>query len=135
MKFSIFAVLIIAAGFIVRYPALRHPLVGHFGSYQTLNAMMAENISLNSWDGLLVPKTTVLMHGKPALHLPYYPFGSLAAAAAKAIFGGSMEFWGRFQASALMAVCGLLVYGIARHFYDAACSLIAAAFLHFHRWS
>lgn len=131
MKFLIFAVGILLAGFFVRYPALKHPLVGHFGSYQTLNAMMAENISFKSWDGLLVPKTMVLMHGKPALHLPYYPFGSLAAAAAKTIFGGPIDFWGRFQASILMVGCGLLVYRITRHFYDEACGLVATAFFTF----
>jgi len=104
---------IIAAGFLLKAPVFGAPLIGHFGSYQIVNAMMARAMDFKDLESWLAPRTSMLMDGHPALHLIYYPFGSLAAAVLN-ILPGSLDFWGRFQAAAFMALSSLLFWRLIK---------------------
>ncbi len=125
----IFAIL---SGFLVKIPFLSAPLIGHFGSYQIVNAMMARAMTEGGWQAWLAPQTQILMHGKPALHLIYYPFGSFAAALLERLIPAvSLEFWGRLQASLWMAGSGVLLHKIARKFFSEQQSFLSVLFFTF----
>lgn len=125
MFYSVVFVLILLVGFLVKIPALFHPLVGHFGSYQVINGMMASMMSWNEWSSLLIPKTFIVMHGKPALHLLYYPFASFVAFSLKSLFGGTIDFWGRCQASVFTFLSSILLYRIALRSFNQKVALMA----------
>lgn len=99
--------LILAAAFLVKIPAFTQPFIGYFASYQAINAMMGE-MMLRGGDLLsfVTPRSFHLMEGKPSLHLLYYPFGSFVAATLS-LLGGSVAFWGRFQAALFTLLAGL----------------------------
>lgn len=97
--------IILFAGFLLKVPAFFHPLLGYFSSYQTLNAMFAEMMLRGHW---LDVRSFILYDGEPALHLIYYPFGSLFAALLKGLLGGNLDFWGRFQAGLCSLITGLI---------------------------
>jgi hypothetical protein len=119
---------ILAAGFLVKLPALFNPLVGHFGSYQALNAMMAEMMVFGGTEALIIPKSFFILEGAAGVHLLYYPFASLASAVLTSLIGGEFDFWGRFQAAAFMAGSGFFIYQIAKKQFSRNVGLYAAAF-------
>ncbi len=97
----------------VQLPCINRPFLGHYASYQgTVMASMARNMLQENFSELLFPKTDVVIGGKRALHLNQYPFPSLIAALGVKLFGGTFEFWGRFQAivfNLLSALCLILI--------------------------
>jgi len=79
--------------------AISRPFVGHYATYQgTVMASMARNMVREDFSELLLPKTDTLIGGERSLHLNQYPFPSVLAGLGFRFFGGSLEFWGRFQA-------------------------------------
>jgi len=115
---------ILLAGFLLKLPALFHPLIGHFGSYQAVNAMMAVMMN-HSPEAYWIPQTFILMEGKPALHLLYYPFASLLASLPALFLGGELDFWGRFQAAMLMLGAGWILYHIVKKYFSRETALTA----------
>jgi len=103
-----FSILLFA--FLLKIPFLAKPLVGYFGSYQTINAMMAQMMLHGPWQNLTAPRTFILFDGHPGLHLIYYPIGSLAAAVLNSFFSGSLVFWGRFQAALFALLAGVFFF-------------------------
>jgi len=93
-----FIVLVLVFSALVRSLAITKPLLGNFSSYQTVWAMMARFMEREGFRDLLNVKVNVLVNGQPGLHLLSYPLASLVAALLHAIGGGSLDFWGRFQA-------------------------------------
>lgn len=79
---------------------IERPYLGHFASYQgTVMAEISRNMIREDFPGIFLPKTDVLIvEPWRTLHLNQYPFPSVLAAAGVKFFGGSLEFWGRFQA-------------------------------------
>ncbi len=125
MTQSILLILVLIMGFLLKVPALNNPLVGHFGSYQIINAMMADMMNWNSLSSLVIPKTFIMIHGKPALHLLYYPFASFAAFSLHSLLGITVDFWGRFQAAFFMLLSSILVYQIALRTFNRKTALLA----------
>ena len=118
--------LILISAFIVKIPVLTAPIIGYFGSYQAVNAQMAEMMLQSSgFADFMIPKLAMLVEGKPGLHLLYYPFGSFFAFLAQSLAGGEIDFWGRFQAAFFMLGNGYLVYTIAKHYYAERTALLA----------
>ena len=99
---------LVVGGFVlvVQMIAIQRPYSGNFASYQaTVMAAISRNMVRENFSGLLRPKTDVLlMENGRSLHMNQYPFPALLAAAGVKCFGGTFEFWGRFQA----IVCNLL---------------------------
>ncbi len=125
-------ILAILSGFLIKIPFFSAPLIGHFGSYQIVNAMMARAMTEGGWEAWLAPQTQILMHGKPALHLIYYPFGSFAAALLERLIPVvSLDFWGRVQAALWMAGSGVLLRKITRKFFSEQESFLAVLFFTF----
>ncbi len=93
-----FIILIMAFSTMVRMVAITKPLLGNFSSYQTVWAMMARFMEQEGFRDLLNVKVNVLVNGQPGLHLLSYPLASLVAAILHTLGGGSLDFWGRFQA-------------------------------------
>jgi len=123
--------LILTVSFLIKIPVLTAPLTGHFGSYQAMNAMMSEMIRLDSIRTILIPRVFLLMDGKPALHLLYYPFASFFVAVAKFFFGGGTDFLGRFQAAFFVALAGAFLYPVARSFLERRAALLAVLIFSF----
>lgn len=121
--------LILAGSFLVKLPFLSSPLLGYFGSYQIVNAMMAQMMLRDKLASFLIPQATILLEGKPALHLLYYPFAALAAAVAKFLFGGSLDFWGRAQASVFVLLAAILLYQIVLKIFNRKSVALSAAFI------
>jgi len=96
IRFWLIAVL--TAAIVLKIPALFRPLTGYFSSYQAINAMMAEMMLRSGWEGVFAPRSFLIAGDAPSLHLLYYPFGSLTAAVFQSALGGSLVFFGRFQA-------------------------------------
>lgn len=80
-----------------------------------MNGMMAKMMSWSSPDTLLAPRGFIILNGAPSLHLLNYPFCSLFARLGESIFGGSLDFWGRFQSAFFIFLAGWIIYRIARH--------------------
>jgi hypothetical protein len=91
--------IVLAASFLVKIPALHQALVGHFGSYEATLAMMAEMFDWSAPLTLLLPRTFMIIDGRPAMELLYYPFSSLAAAVLNHFAGLPVDFGGRLQAA------------------------------------
>lgn len=113
--------LILFLGFTVlaiQMAAIRRPWIGHYGSYQMVMASMARNMLRENFSELHLPKTDFLVGDKRSLHLNQYPFCSVAAALGERIFGGGLEFWGRFQAVIFHLLSGILLGLIAAKLFD-----------------
>jgi len=128
---AVVLILILSLGFLIKVPALHHPLVGYFGSYQVVNGMMAHMMDWHSPSSLVIPTTFLIINGKPALHLLYYPFASLFASGFHVFIGGAIDFWGRFQAAFFMTLSSLVVYVISVKLFNRKVALIAAALFTF----
>lgn len=106
--------LLIALAFAVKSIHITAPFLGHFSSYQVVMAMIAENFRAEHFSNLLLPKLFSIQDGARALELIYYSWCSLIAAIGQAIFGGSMEFWGRFQAVFFSSLSAIPLFCIVR---------------------
>src|SRR3989338_10434348 len=89
---------VIAGGLLFKLWVVNKPLLGHFSSYQTVLAMIARNFIGHHFSNLLLPESSLLINGKHALHMIYYPFPSLLAALGAKFIGGGIDLWGRLQA-------------------------------------
>lgn len=106
--------LLIVLSLMVKSIHLAAPFLGHFGGYQSSMAMMAENMRAEHFRQLLYPKVFWISGGGPALEMIYYPWAALAAALGQAVFSGSMEFWGRFQAIFFSSASAIPLFLIAK---------------------
>lgn len=109
--------------------AIQRPYAGHFASYQaTVMASMSRNFLRENFSDLLHPKTDVmLLEGKRSLHLNQYPFPALLTALGIKIFGGTFEFWGRFQAILVNSLTALLLSLLAARWFGTRAGWITAA--------
>ncbi len=103
-------------------------LVGNFSSYQTFFGMIAKRYMDNHFSNVLQPELFIIQWSKPALALVFFPLVSLCAAVLTSIFGGNLDFWGRFVSVAASVATVLLVYRIARLQFDYLTSLLASFF-------
>jgi hypothetical protein len=103
------------------------PLFGHFSSYQNVGmAAMARNMIRENFADIFNPKIDLVIDGKRALHLNQYPFPSLIAAAGCRFVGGSLEFWGRFQAVIFNLISIFLIAGIGHRLVSKPFGLLSA---------
>ena len=103
----------------VQMVAIQRPYIGHYASYQaTVMASISRNMIRENFSQLLLPKTDIIIGGERSLHLNQYPFPSLFAALGSRFLGGSLEFWGRFQAIFFNLLCVLLMGLIGRRLFD-----------------
>ncbi|MCK9555501.1 glycosyltransferase family 39 protein [bacterium] len=111
-----------------RIGPVNKPLLGNFSSYQTATAMMARFIANEGLPAVAQPKTNLLINGKPAIHMLYIPGAAATAGYLWKIFGFSLDFWGRFQASFFTMLSSLLIYLIVRRHSDEATGLMSCFF-------
>lgn len=123
--------LILGSALIIKIPTLLEPLVGHFGSYQTVTAMVASMMTRGTIKAFLIPETFIIVDGAPAVRLLDYPVASFLVAVAKLCLGGEIDFWGRFQAAIFMLGAGWLLYAIARKYFDRTVALLAVLIFSF----
>ncbi len=111
----------------VHLPRAGRPFGGHFASYQSsVMAAISRNMLRENLHDSLIPKIDLIVGGARAWHLNQYPFPSLLAAAGTRFLGGSLEFWGRFQAIFCNALSILLMGLIAGRLLGAATAWPAA---------
>ncbi len=122
---TIMALVILLCGFLVKFAVFGRPFLGYFGSYQAMVAMMAEMMLKAPPQSFFIPRTYILLNGQPEIHLLYYPFSAWAAALFKTVFGGSMDFWGRFQAGLFMLGAGIFFFKAAKKVFGEKIALIA----------
>lgn len=101
---------IIIGGMALRMIGISRPLLGNFAAYQTVNAMITKIFVANHFTSLLYPQLSILVDGKPALHLLAYPVCSLVASLFYFFLGGTIDFWGRFQADLFFGGSCLYLY-------------------------
>ncbi len=123
----VFAAFLAALVLGVQMSAIERPFSGHFSSYQLVMASMARNMLRENFKEPFLPKTDLLVSGKRSLHLNQYPFPSVAAAVGLRLFGGSMEFWGRFQAILSNLLSAILLGFITRRLFDDTIAWTAVA--------
>lgn len=93
--FALIALLVLT----VQLVKIDRPYFGHFSSYQNVViASISRNMLRENFSDLFRPKTDLVIDGRRSLNLIYYPLPSLLAAMVVKTVGGSLEFWGRFQA-------------------------------------
>ncbi|MDD5643833.1 MAG: glycosyltransferase family 39 protein [bacterium] len=126
--YNIILLIILLAGMFARIGPVKKPLLGNFSSYQTATAMMARFIAREGFAAVVQPKTNILINGKPAIHMLYVPGAAAAAGCLWEIFGFSLDFWGRFQASFFTMLSSLLIYLIVRRHFDEATGLMSCFF-------
>ncbi len=106
---------------------IQRPFLGHYASYQaTVMASISRNMIQENFSDLLLPKTDLIISGKKSLHLNQYPFPSLIAALGVKLFGGTLEFWGRFQSIFFNYLSIILIWFIGRELFNPETGLIAA---------
>jgi len=103
---------------LLRSLGLNRPLLGHFSMYQTVNAMMARFFMESNFANLFYPQVNVLINGKPGLLLLAYPLNALIAALLNTFLGGSLDFWGRFQAVLFFAGAAIYLYKLCAQLLD-----------------
>ena len=112
----------------VQLPAIQRPFLGHYASYQaTVMASISRNMIRENFSEFLLPQTDSIIGGKRSLHLNQYPFPSLVAALGVKGFGGTLEFWGRFQAIVCNLLSILLLGVIVRKLFDEKTAWISAS--------
>jgi hypothetical protein len=120
--------IIFVAGTVLAIQCVRihRPYFGHFSSYQIVSASMARNMLKENFSELLLPKTDFMIGKKKSMPLNQYPFHSLFAAAGARVFGGSIEFWGRFQAIVFSLLSVLLIGLIAASVFSPLAGWVSA---------
>lgn len=131
MGYSVLLVFVLAGSFLTKAPFLNEPLLGHFGSYQVMNGMMAKMMNWDSLDSLFIPQSFVIIDGKPALHLLYYPFSSFFAAFFHLLTGANIDFCGRFQSSMCMLLAAVALYFVVKRIYDSKIATLACTVFSF----
>ena len=109
----------------IQLSKIERPFFGHFATYQTAMASMSRNMMDEDFKELLYPKTDHLMGQKKSLHLNQYPFASLIAAVGAKVSGGSLEFWGRFQAIFFHLISIFLIGVLGAKFFDEKTAWVA----------
>lgn len=122
---------IVLVAFMVKWPAFAQPLTAYFGSYQAINAMMAEMMGGGSISDFFIPRVFLLQGGAPSLHLLYYPFGSLVAYFGDYFLGGGIPWWGRFQSGIFVAGASVLMFPISRRFGSETKAILTVFFFSF----
>lgn len=90
-------------------------------------ASMARNMERENFTDLWRPKTDLLlMEGKRSYHLNQYPFPSVFAGWGHHQFGGSYEFWGRFQAILFNLLSILLLFFMSYRLFNETVAWITA---------
>ncbi|MDD5085090.1 MAG: glycosyltransferase family 39 protein [Candidatus Omnitrophica bacterium] len=117
---------IMAGGICFRLLGIDRPFLGNFSSYQTLWAMMARFMAREHFLDLLNIKLNVLIMGKPSLHLLAYPVSAFVAAVPYAVFGGSLEVWGRLQAVFFSILTVVVLYFFVKKILNKTIALTAA---------
>lgn len=107
-------VAIIVLGILLRMMGISRPLLGNFSMYQTANGMIAKFFIENHFSTLLYPQVNILVGGKPGLHLLAYPISPLIASSLFSCWGGSIDFWGRFQSVIFFGVSSVYLYLLVR---------------------
>jgi len=102
--------------FLLKWPVFCQPLSGYFGSYQAVNAMMADMMGRGNWQDFVTPRLFNILDNAPALHLLYYPFGSLSAWILNGFLGIGIPFAGRLQAGLFVLAASMLFFFVARRF-------------------
>jgi len=110
--------LVIVSGMLFRAIGIFRPLLGNFAVHQTAHAMMSRFFIENHYASILYPQVNVLSAGKPALHLLAYPISSLLASILFTCFGGSLDFWGRFQSVLFFGGASFYLYRLVRAMFD-----------------
>jgi len=108
--FSFILFLILIASFLIKNPFIVQPFLGHFGSYQSVLGMVAYEFAKADFANFLYPNSFMLTAGKPSLEMVYHPFSSFAAAFLWKVFGGNLDYWGRFQAMLFSGLSTVLIY-------------------------
>ncbi len=112
----------------IQLSSIARPYLGHFASYQgTVMAAISRNMLRENFSQILLPKTDLVIGGERSLHLNQYPFPSLIAALGTRYLGGTLEFWGRFQAVVFNFFTILLIALIAEQLFNIQVAWIAAA--------
>lgn len=113
---------------LVQFARINRPYAGHYGSYQgTVMASIARNMARENFSDLLRPKTDMLiLENVRSLHLNQYPFPSLFAALGYRFMGGTLEFWGRFQAIIFNLLSILLIGLLTARIFNERIGWIAA---------
>ena len=113
---------------LIQMSTISRPYSGHFSSYQANGlASIARNMLRENFSELNLPKTDMIVGGKRSLHLNAYPFPSLIAALGIKAFGGSLEFWGRFQAIFFNLLTIFLVGCLAAQWFHPTAAWAAAS--------
>ncbi len=110
---------------------IQRPFFGHFASYQAVSAFVSRNMIKERFSEPLLPKTDFMIGKKRSLPLNQYPFQSVIAALGSFYAGGSLEFWGRFQAIVFNAGSVILTGMIAYLLLGSSVGWIAAVMMCF----
>ncbi len=114
-KESLSVFLVLAGSILIRAYQIHRPLLGNFAVYQIAQAMVAKSFLASSFKTILYPEVFFVVAGKPAYMMLYYPLSSLVAAVSYALFGGTLDFWGRFQAIVFFSLAAWYLYLLVRH--------------------
>ncbi|HRK62380.1 MAG TPA: hypothetical protein PLY88_07535 [Candidatus Omnitrophota bacterium] len=107
-------------------------MFGYFGSYQAVNAMMAEMMGSFQRGHFFEPRTFVLVDGQPALHLLHYPFSSLFARVGQIAVNVSSHWIpliGKLQAVAFYNLSLVMFYRVSRLFYSSKSSVFTVVMM------
>jgi len=107
-------VAILLGSFLIKNPFITQSFLGHFGAYQSVVGMIAFEYAQQNFSNFFYPNSLTLTNGLPSLEMIYHPFASFVAALFWKLFGGNLDYWGRFQAMLFSALATVMIYLCAR---------------------
>ena len=123
-----FILFLVTAVLSIQLCRIGRPYSGHFASYQANGlASIARNMLRENFREWYLPKTDLIVGGKKSLHLNAYPLPSVFAGLGIKVFGGTLEFWGRFPSILFNLFSILLVGRIAARWFHPRVGWAASA--------
>jgi len=107
-------------------------MFGHFGSYQAVNAMMAEQFGAHGWISFFEPRLFTVQNGEPAFCLLYFPYSAWFSRITQLLLHLSpdwLPFLGRLASCAATWIAAFTLRRIAFKIYDSPVVANVAALL------
>jgi hypothetical protein len=113
---------------LLRLPGVNRPLVGHFATKNVSYAMIARNW-VKGRSPAWYPAMDCMTGGERGWHLLEFPVAAYLAGAAWAVFGGSLDVWGRATTIAFSTVAVMLLFLLVRRWHGHAAAWGAGVML------
>jgi 4-amino-4-deoxy-L-arabinose transferase-like glycosyltransferase len=120
---AVFGLLALTAA--VRLPGITRPLLGNFATKNVIHAMIARNW-IEGRAGILYPSLDCLVGGGRSLHMLEFSVSAYLTGGLWALFGGSLDVWGRATSVVFSVASVAVLFLLARRWHGTTAAFGAA---------